>query len=363
MPSSDRDWNRGEHPPACTCVDCVNKRLGIVTRKVKNKYHKNHYQNNSQKSNYSINPSTQKETSGCARFLSCSILLFVILVIVGLVGGGIYGITKYNGDIGHGIAYVYKWVADGVVSIKDNVVDWYSSINTNITETPTSKTSVIASISTTTPPPTTKKSGIDSKTGVYKNYYLGLVNTPGGVITGEDCYGEFIVLINNKDAHNPTYSELLSFLKSDTTDTFPYLFSVSSLGFYYGKAEDQIDLEKIKNIIDGITKPDNPKICADFTERLHNNAEMAGLRCGYVSLDTPNHALNVFETTDKGLIFIDDTGTMLYGPDNCDKSVDLKEGSEYIPKSLFHESGWSDTWDSLGIVRGIFVTWDGKWRN
>jgi hypothetical protein len=29
MPLSNRDYIKGEHPPACTCVDCVSKRLGI----------------------------------------------------------------------------------------------------------------------------------------------------------------------------------------------------------------------------------------------------------------------------------------------------------------------------------------------
>ena len=109
-------------------------------------------------------------------------------------------------------------------------------------------------------------------------------------------------------------------------------------------------------------QPANPKVCADFAERLHNNAEKAGIRCGYVIIDSLNHALNVFETTDKGFVYIDDTGPHLFGPSNCDKVVHVKEGIEYIPISLFHEYGWSDTWESLGIIGDIFITWDGEWR-
>jgi uncharacterized protein YkwD len=40
MPLSDRDYTKGEHPPTCTCVDCVNKRLGIVKHQKHSKYSK-----------------------------------------------------------------------------------------------------------------------------------------------------------------------------------------------------------------------------------------------------------------------------------------------------------------------------------
>lgn len=210
---------------------------------------------------------------------------------------------------------------------------------------------------------TTIVSNIDSRTGEYKNYYLGLVKTSTGVLSGSECYGEFIILINNEDARNPTYLELVDFLKTDKTDTYPYQLTLSALDFYYGNAEDNIDLDKIADIIDGNSSPSAPRICADFAERLHNEAEKAGIRCGYVDIDSLNHALCVFETTNSGLVFIDDTGKSYgFGPSNCDKVVEVEEGKEYIPMSLFPEAGWSDTWESLGIVEDIFITWDGDWR-
>jgi len=212
------------------------------------------------------------------------------------------------------------------------------------------------------PTPTIKTSEIDNGTGEYKNYYLGLVKDPGGVIGGNNCYGEFIVLINNNNAKNPTYTELLDFLQTDKTDEFPYQYDYSSGGYYYGEPEDNLDMAIIKNIIDGVSEPGDPQICADFAERLHNNAELAGITCGFVSIDSINHALNVFNTTDRGYVYIDDTGNLFYGPSNCDKIVDVKEGAEYIPVSLFPEYGWSDTWESLGIVNDIVVYWDGEWR-
>lgn len=253
-----------------------------------------------------------------------------------------------------------------IQSYKDTAFSYIGSVfenlRNNTTDTQEQTTNTIAS-STTTPTATEIKiDGIDEETGIYKNYYLGLVKTPDGVSGGENCYGEFIVLINNKNAENPSYAELLTFLKSDKTDEFTYQYSFSIGEFYYGEAEDKIDLEYILKIINGMEQPANPKVCADFAERLHNNAEKAGIRCGYVIIDSLNHALNVFETTDKGFVYIDDTGTHLFGPSNCDKVVHVKEGIEYIPISLFHEYGWSDTWESLGIIGDIFITWDGEWR-
>ena len=89
---------------------------------------------------------------------------------------------------------------------------------------------------------------------------------------------------------------------------------------------------------------------------------MAGIRAGYVSIESINHACNVFETTDRGTIFIDDTGISSFGPSNADKRVNVVRGVEYIPISLFHEEGWKDMWDSLGMIDGVFITWDGEWN-
>lgn len=272
---------------------------------------------------------------------------------------------------------------------KDNFLDIFSSsISTKNLETttpipssqattvkPPNQTATSTLVSSITP--TTKVIGIDKKTGIYNNFYLGLVKESEGVIHGNECYGEFIVLINNKNAKNPTYSELLAFLKSDKTDEFPYQYKFSVGEFYYGQAEDKIDVNRVRDIIDGVVQPDSPKICADFAERLHNNAEKAGIRCGYVSLDMvgysdpynlgiksdAGHACNVFETTDKGLIYIDCTGNIgSYGPDNNDMIVEVIVGKQYNPQYLFPSGGWYVPSGVMGIVTNIFTTWDGKWR-
>ncbi len=223
--------------------------------------------------------------------------------------------------------------------------------------------------------------GINPTTGTYKNYYLGLADSSGGDLSGDGCYddkGNFIVLINNKNATNPTYAQLVNFLQNDKTDEYPYTYTNLSGGFYYGTAESRVDLKNIQNIIDGIAQPKNPDVCADFAERLHNDAEMASIRCAYVSLDItgypdPNHlgipsdsghALDAFQTTDRGLVYIDDTGWVANQP-HPNRAVKIANpivGQEYIPTDLFPEAGWNTSAESMGTVTNVETTWDGTWN-
>jgi hypothetical protein len=84
-----------------------------------------------------------------------------------------------------------------------------------------------------------------------------------------------VILINNKEAINPTLGQLLDFLKQNNTDAIPY----------------------------------NPTfVCADFASKLYNDAESQGIRAAFVALTGMDHALNAFQTEDKGLIYIDFTG-------------------------------------------------------
>lgn len=89
-----------------------------------------------------------------------------------------------------------------------------------------------------------------------------------------------VVLINNGDAVDPTWDQLKDFLLVDPTDENDYLPGI--------------------------------RVCAEFAAELHNNAEAAGIKAAWVSLDfeddSSGHALNAFNTTDYGLVFIDCTG-------------------------------------------------------
>jgi hypothetical protein len=112
--------------------------------------------------------------------------------------------------------------------------------------------------------------------------------------------GEAIIITNNTTADDPTFDELAAFILADVTDSREY----------------------IKGTF----------VCADFAEAVHNNAEAAGIRAAWVSLSfdgtEEGHALNAFETTDKGLIFIDCTNSS--GADNGDNSARNRDAVAYV---------------------------------
>jgi hypothetical protein len=137
--------------------------------------------------------------------------------------------------------------------------------------------------------------------------------------------GQKIKLVNYNNAKNPTYAELISFMKSDNTDKLLYKY-------------------------DSFT-------CGDFAERLHNNAEKAGYKAAWVPIDfTENnlgHCCNAFQTTDKGLIYVDCTGTP-DGADNHDTVVSLKVGQSYIPQSITNSNYH---FYSMGTVKDFKTYW------
>lgn len=134
-------------------------------------------------------------------------------------------------------------------------------------------------------------------------------------------------LDNYPNTTDPTYNELLQFIMNDKTDTILY------------------DYDSF--------------VCADYAVTVHNNAEKVGIKAGVVDVsfydDSDGHALNVFNTTDKGLVFIDCTGNPEnYGKNNCDTVVNLEIGKEYIPRPLF-SSGFY--YESMGAVKDFNTYW------
>jgi hypothetical protein len=152
------------------------------------------------------------------------------------------------------------------------------------------------------------------------------IHIGGGVLVGAD--GLRITLQNNSNAVNPSWNELKQFLLSDETDKERYDY--------------------------------NHFVCADFAEMLHNNAEAAGIRSAYVCIQLGpcsnypyggGHALNAFETTDRGLVYIDCTASTQSPGTNADKTVEVQVGRDYVPQSIFPQGGWF--WLSMGEVEQI----------
>jgi len=274
---------------------------------------------------------------------------------------------------------------------------YFNKLNSNILHMITSfksDTIVVASSTSPTPPPASTapaptsppasttppvyKDEVDPE-GRYKTSFIGLVKTTDGIITGSGCYddkGKYIVLINNKSALDPTYRQLFDFLKGDKTDQYLYKYKALTPSTDQA-AESRVNLDRIKNIIDTKQKPDPSQTYADFTERLHNNAEIAGIKCGFVVLkiqDNPDpykygitsglgYTCCAFKTSDKGMIYIDVTGMppSQKHPERTTTQVDLVEGKEYVRVSLFTEDNWNNIWKSQGTVTGFETIWDGIW--
>ncbi len=125
-------------------------------------------------------------------------------------------------------------------------------------------------------------------------------------------YGSFD-LENNPGAINASWSQLKDFLREDRTDNNLYL--------------------------------ENYYMCGEFAETLHNNAENSGIKAAWVGIqfedDSDAHALNAFVTTDRGLVFIDTTGTEPGSdrPRHLDCVVTINVGKRLYPKLLF-ASDW-----------------------
>ena len=115
------------------------------------------------------------------------------------------------------------------------------------------------------------------------------------IYVGGDGYE--IYLQNNPDAIDPTYSELVNFIKKDKTDQIQY---------------------------------SDDFVCADYAELVHNNAEANGIKTAWVAIsfydNDEGHALNAFNTLDKGLVYIDSTGGTEVGPCSYDRLIGIEIG-------------------------------------
>ena len=224
---------------------------------------------------------------------------------------------------------------------KDEIVGFFHDMNSDsgktlngfeATQTPNYSGATVTPTKAPTPTPTPQWTGPN---GEKEHEYVSC---------GAYCFyaggnGQYIELFNNPQARNPSWDELSAFLEQDNTDKQLYIYD-----FF---------------------------VCADFAEMLHNNAEAAGIRVAYVLIDlsgytdpydygipsNTGHALNAFNTTDRGLVYIDCTGQSSYFPCSSDTVVVVSVGSEYIPESIFSCAGWSSTWESMGVVTNVDIQW------
>ncbi len=124
----------------------------------------------------------------------------------------------------------------------------------------------------------------------------------------KDALGVHPVLMENPDAHDPSYAELMNFLSTDDTVNNKYV--------------------------------DPTFTCADFASELQNHAEAHGIQCGYTSLKfygkSEGHAVDVFHTTDEGSIYVDTTG-----------------GKDIISDGLYQ----GERYHNLGVISQVTEYW------
>jgi len=139
--------------------------------------------------------------------------------------------------------------------------------------------------------------GLGEKTGYTIGYQKGWTTTG----------------FNIKD---PTYQEMLTFIRNDKTDQ--------------------------KNYIDG------SYVCHDFTIDVKRNAFNAGYRCFFVyiemgkyTVDPSAHALVAFNTTDRGIVYIEPQTDMI---------MNVKVGQPYWDRTVYLAPSYDDTVTKIELV-------------
>ena len=100
-----------------------------------------------------------------------------------------------------------------------------------------------------------------------------------GITLASSIECDDVVLVDNPQAVDPTFAQLMTFLAQDTTENNKYILNVYD--------------------------------CSQFSRDVHNRAETAGIRSAEVQVWFSNsitgHALDAFLTTDYGLVYVDCT--------------------------------------------------------
>lgn len=111
---------------------------------------------------------------------------------------------------------------------------------------------------------------------------------------------------------DPSYQEMKEFLAQDVTDSKTYV--------------------------------EGKYVCSDFAAEVNNNAEAQGIRCALVEIKYPGnwgHVIVAFETTDKGLVFIEP---------QFDDEVDMVVGTSYSQVNGYGVQPHNDT-----VVRYLVI--------
>ncbi|MBE0481659.1 MAG: CAP domain-containing protein [Dehalococcoidia bacterium] len=152
------------------------------------------------------------------------------------------------------------------------------------------------------------------------------------VLNAAGAKGTPVKLTENPYAADPTWWELRAFLSADDTDEQAYI--------------------------------EGSFVCADFAAMLHNRAEEAGIRAAYVSVrleGEPGHALNAFNTTDRGRVFIDCTGRGLNAPGAASNGDDPLSYDKVAYIAVGREYGLIGIDKAPGFEYASYEYWVQQW--
>ena len=131
-------------------------------------------------------------------------------------------------------------------------------------------------------------------------------------------------MAGSENLRNPTYQEMCEFIYNDPTDSNTYDY--------------------------------NSYVCEDFSKDVIENARNKGYKAGFVHLHEPGgygHAIVCFETSDKGLYFVEPQLDVIFDEPRMNSMIDrgvydieVNYGREYGAGSYFYMSlsGYSTEW-------------------
>jgi hypothetical protein len=131
--------------------------------------------------------------------------------------------------------------------------------------------------------------------------------------------GQNIVITNYENAEDPSFKTLLEFLSEDATENKDYVYPVYTCGDFASHLHDEAEKRGIKCGVVGV------KFNTSLKENISVNLKSkSNYPPPYSSYDAcRGHAFNAFNTTDRGMVYVDSTGITVEEKEMGNKPYDL----------------------------------------
>ncbi|MGA9140043.1 MAG: hypothetical protein WBZ29_07460 [Methanocella sp.] len=179
--------------------------------------------------------------------------------------------------------------------------------------------------------------------------------------------GVAYAISGSSGSHDDPYTVSLSYTKTlDNGTTMKYYETNASLYKMYihnSPVACNVTCDRLVGFIlndstDQVPYGDGSYICIDYAVAVHDNAERQNITAGLVTCEVNGsmHALNVFNTTDRGLVYVDCTGAMAGEPvHNYDKIARID--GRYQVEPMIDISPYYYVNDKNDTVSNVHVYW------